>query len=239
MSIDTTIEKDPFWTYDLSVLFDSKRLVEFVPTPDMTYEERLNALTRFFIYASILLILYKREWWTIYFPLIGGAFAIFLYKTSKKQRKTQRSGTGVNGVDALNGINDYVPEETHSLKVNTLQPSHCSAPTKENPFMNILFTEWTDNPNRPPVCDYKGINEDIDKAFNFNLYKDVDDIFDKNNSQRQFYTTPITTIPNDQTSFAKWLYEVPVTCKEDQNSCLRYEDLRFNRPTFGDSEFLT
>jgi Family of unknown function (DUF5762) len=226
MSIDTTIEKDPFWTYDLSVLFDKKRLVEFVPTGDMTYEEKLNALMRFFMYATVILLLYTRVWWPIYIPLLGGAFTIFLYKTSSKERKKEQP-------------KPYKQEATYKLEVDTIIPEHCTAPTKENPFMNILFNEWTDNPNRAPACDYKGVGEDIEKAFNFNLYKDVDDIFDKNNSQREFYTTPITTIPNDQTSFAKWLYEVPVTCKEDQNSCLRYEDLRFNRPTFGDSEFLT
>ena len=224
MSVDTTIEKDPFWTHDLSVLFDKKRVVEFIPTSDMTYEEKLNALTRFFIYTCIILILFTREWWTIYIPLLGAAFTIFLYKTSKQERSEPTP---------------YKPEETHQLKVDTIIPSHCTAPTRNNPFMNVLFNEWTDNPNRPPACDYKGVEADVEKEFNYNLYKNIDDIFDKNNSQRQFYTTPITTIPNDQTSFAKWLYEVPVTCKEDQNSCLRYEDLRFNSPTFGDSEFLT
>ena len=33
----------------------------------------------------------------------------------------------------------------------------------------------------------------------------------------------------NQTTFAKWLNEIPVTCKEDQRYCLRYEDIRFNR----------
>jgi hypothetical protein len=104
--------------------------------------------------------------------------------------------------------------------------------------MNVLMSEWTDNPNRPPACGYSGIKDEIEENFSFNLYRDIDDLFDKNNSQRQFYTTPITTIPNDQGSFARWLYEVPSTCKEDQENCLRYEDLRYNRPTFGDSEYL-
>ena len=55
----------------------------------------------------------------------------------------------------------------------------------------------------------------------FNLYKDVSDIFSKNNSQRQFYTTPVTTIPNDQGSFADWLYKTPPTCKENNgNQCV-------------------
>lgn len=224
MSVDTTIERDPFWSQNINVLLDKKRLVEFVPTKDMTYEEKLNALTRFFIYASVILILYMREWWTLYIPLLGMGFTIFLFKTSKESRASAP---------------EYKPEKTYKLKVDTMNPSHCVAPTRTNPFMNILFNEWTDNPNRAPACEYKGVNDDIEQNFNFNLYRDVDDLFSKNNSQRQFYTTPITTIPNDQGSFAKWLYEVPSTCKEDGENCLRYENLMSNRATFGDNEFLT
>ena len=47
--------------------------------------------------------------------------------------------------------------------------------------------------------------------------------------QRQFYTMPSTTIPNDQTGFAKFLYQLPTTCKEDSAQCLRYEDVRYSR----------
>ena len=50
----------------------------------------------------------------------------------------------------------------------------------------------------------------------------MSDIFGKNNSQRQFYTMPVTTIPNNQTQFANWLYKTEPTCKENNGeSCLR------------------
>jgi hypothetical protein len=41
---------------------------------------------------------------------------------------------------------------------------------------------------------------------------------------------PNTVIPNKQDEFAKWLYLQPKTCKEDQEQCLRYEDVRSKRP---------
>jgi hypothetical protein len=74
----------------------------------------------------------------------------------------------------------------------------------------------------------------MDEMFNHNLFKDVNDVFGKMNSQRQFYTMPNTTIPNAQDDFAKWLYANPKTCKEDQEFCLRYEDVRAKRPVFVD-----
>ena len=50
---------------------------------------------------------------------------------------------------------------------------------------------------------------------------DVNDIFGKNNSQRQFYTVPGNQVPNDQGSFAQWLYGTPKTCKEGNSiACL-------------------
>jgi hypothetical protein len=54
------------------------------------------------------------------------------------------------------------------------------------------------------------------------------------NSQRNYFTMPWTTIPNDQEKFANWLYKNPDTCKENQDACIgqNYEDLRSNRFVF-------
>lgn len=38
--------------------------------------------------------------------------------------------------------------------------------------------------------------------------------------QRNFYTMPNTSTPNDQTTFAKWLYNTPVSCAEGKNTVL-------------------
>ena len=73
------------------------------------------------------------------------------------------------------------------------------------------------------------IAEDIEKYFNTDLYRDNTDLYDTKNSQRIWYTTPVTSIPNDQGGFANWLYKTKDVCKVNQGSCLRYEDLRFKR----------
>ena len=54
----------------------------------------------------------------------------------------------------------------------------------------------------------------LEKHFNTDLYRDSTDLFDTKNAQRIWYTTPVTSIPNDQESFANWLYKTPPTCKE-------------------------
>ena len=47
-----------------------------------------------------------------------------------------------------------------------------------------------------------GLQVEIDEKFNHDLFRDVSSVYGKRNSQRQFYTVPSTTIPNNQTSFA-------------------------------------
>lgn len=230
MSIeDTTLEKDKFWSENFGVLFEKRRLVEFVPTADMTQEEKLNALTRLVFYTGLVIFVYNRQIWTLYIPILGMFFLLFLYNMSRKQRG---DNTSKDSKDSKDSTPDLKDDST------IIRPPLCTPPTRNNPFMNVLMNEWVDNPTRPPACEYPGVDQEVEDHFNYDLYKDIDDLFEKNNGQRQFFTMPYTTIPNDQNSFAKWLYEVPSTCKEDQSNCMRYTDLRANRPTFGDSEYL-
>jgi len=219
---DTSVEKDLFWSQNPRILFDKNRLIEFIPTSDMTHEEKLNALTRLSIYAGLLMLVYTRGMWTMYIPILGMFFTLFLYKMYRPQRGSE------------------LKDPTLALKDDSIviKPPFCTPPTRNNPFMNVMFNEWSENPNRPAACEYDGVSQETENHFNYDLYKDIDDLFEKNNGQRQFFTMPYTTIPNDQGSFAKWLYDTPATCKEDASACLRYEDVRANRPTFGDSEYL-
>lgn len=99
----------------------------------------------------------------------------------------------------------------------------CKKPTKDNPFMNPLLEDL----NKPDVAPCNANDEDIHnesmKYYNMDLFRDINELYDKKNSQRQFYTIN-NGIP-DQKSFAEWLYKVPVTCKQDQIGCLKYDPL--------------
>lgn len=104
-------------------------------------------------------------------------------------------------------------------------------PTPENPFMNPSVTDY--NNGDPPAAsnaDDDEIKESVHLTFNTDLFRDVDELWERKNSQRQFYTVPNTSVPNNQTEFAKWLWHVPQTCKTDQGPiCLRYDDLKRRR----------
>jgi hypothetical protein len=122
---------------------------------------------------------------------------------------------------------NYTIDEIMDYQKNT-----AIKPTTSNPFMNTDITKYNngDIPCASNVDD-EDIKQDMVVNFNADLFRDIDELFDKKNSQRQFYTTPNTLIPNNQTEFANWLYKIPDTCKAEQKNCLRYDPLRFHTTT--------
>lgn len=104
--------------------------------------------------------------------------------------------------------------------------NRCRKPTVDNPFMNPSADDFNKE-DVPVACnaDEEDINKEMKLKFNADMYRDLEDVFDKKNSQRQFYTIA-HNVPNDQEAFARWCYKFPATCKTNQERCLRYEDLR-------------
>lgn len=104
-----------------------------------------------------------------------------------------------------------------------LSEKKCRKPTNNNPYMNILRNEEDIN---MPACEFN--KKDVDKKYKFNLYQNSNDLFDVKHLERQFYTMPVTTIPNDIVTFGKWLYGTEGNCKYDGTRCLVYEDERYH-----------
>ena len=197
----------PLWTDKLSILYEKKYLFEIVPNKQFDFNRKLNSLLRLSIYYSIIIYLLDRSKTNMfYIPFVVG---IATYVLSHRYKETFQNRSTV----AL--MNDTDEEGDNKEIIND---AGCRVPTEDNPFGNPgFFDGGTDNYNEEPCLSYnnKGIQYQIDKAFLKDLPRGVDDIFRKNNSDRQFYTVPGTTIPHDNNlSFAKWLYSTPKTCKE-------------------------
>lgn len=111
-------------------------------------------------------------------------------------------------------------------KFNYYKNKTCRKPTVDNPFANIVFADYLDAGSVPEPCnvDNKDIQKDMNMLYNSSIYRNIEDVFERENSQRCFYTVPITTIPNKQTEFANWLYKTGPTCKENSSNCTYYEE---------------
>ena len=198
---------DSFWLDDYKILFIKERITDFFPVKTMTLIEKLNAIFRMSIYLSIILYLLTNNYLYLYIFIIIGAFTCFIYYTQKDNVELYFNSFP-------NSNNNLIEKTIFEDAKNTITP------TVENPFMNInLITDDKTKEAPPPSWNNDSIQEKIEDKFNYNLYRDVGDLYGKSNSQREYYTMPSTTIPNNQTSFAKWCYSVGPTCKEKSIYC--------------------
>lgn len=205
-----------FWIYNIEVLISNKSYTKLIPKRNMTKIEILNSLTRLMILIFIIIaILGYKEYYFI--PLVAIIIIILVFYYYERF--------------------DNNKKELFNNKIN----KKCTRPTNNNPFMNPLIYE---DSNKPEACDLTNeINEEIDIKLIENGYIDPDDIYRQRDTTRQFYTIPSTEIPNDQSGFARWLYDKP-SCKEDNENCLKYEDVRtsqhnpdINNLNFMDNEY--
>jgi hypothetical protein len=118
-------------------------------------------------------------------------------------------------------LNNKISYDKNQLYINNT----CRKPTVDNPFTNIVFSDYLDSSNIAEPCniDNKNIQTDMQNLYNSSIYRNIEDVFERENSQRMFYTVPIRTVPNDQTEFANWLYKSSPTCKENSQNCTYYE----------------
>jgi hypothetical protein len=241
---------DKFWIDDPTVLYKNGNYLQVIPDSSMTRIQQLNAITRLCIYFIIILLLFGKAGSWLYVPLIIIVLIVILYNiyvsdpydTQKANKEhfipddfdyNEDIETGhydSNGDLLLN--REYGPFKVINKRYTDEDPlnKQCKEPTKDNPFMNPEIVEY--NTDDPPVAcnaDDEEIKDQLEERFNENLFMDIEDLWGLKNSQRQFYTVPIPAIPNDQTEFANWLYKTELTCKEDQEQCLRFEPLQFKR----------
>ena len=193
------------WYKDPKNFVGLENLTKIIPTKSMTYVQQLNAIMRFSIYFSLLIFLVKKNILAWYFALFIALITIFMYEFYAR--------------------NNHIQNELYD-KINVMYDEHksqyCSRPSQNNPFMNVLMSEYASFPNRPDACDINNskVRRQAEKFFDNNLYKDVDDIWSRKTSSRNWHTVPSSQIPNDRESFQKWLYGTGKTCKEKNgNAC--------------------
>ena len=186
---------EQIWYQDLTNFLTSKNFYVMLPTQEMSLEQKLNALLRFFLYLSIVLSLVMVNAKYLFIGILAAIISYVIYQFEQRDRKTAEK---------------FLENQTLDIVDNKL----CSRTTVDNPFMNSSIVDIKYNPERPAACNIESVKDRVDANFKQRVFKDVNDIWGKDFSAREFYTTPSTTIPNDQEGFAKWLYGEPATCKE-------------------------
>lgn len=215
-----------FWINNPMVLFNKDKIMELWPLQTMSIEEKLNGITRLVLVLTILGYLITKNIKII----VTGAITLFSLVLLYKMKMENTLKTNMKDLNAKEGFTN--PELYKMLRKNFTEPS------VTNPAMNVLLTEIDDNPNRKTAapCYNKVVENDMNektKEFitnNFDdktniderLFKDLGDSFVFDQSMRTWNSTPNTTIPNDQKSFAEYCYGDMISCKEgDEFACTR------------------
>jgi hypothetical protein len=196
-------EDETFWFKNPKVLI--MHLTEVYPKNTYSDIQNLNAIVRLFIIIGLVVFMYTSQLSHLVFSVIVGlVLTYYLY-------------TNVEGFSVPLG---------HKVD---LQGNVCQLPTANNPFGNMIPGDST---TRMPACKaYE--NDDIevktmtDKYFKMGLYRDVNDVWDKNNSQREFVTQPSTKMPDDRDKWAQWCFNSPSCRDGDTDYCLQYNSILY------------
>jgi len=180
-----------FWVNDPTILFNQKYIKQVWPYSYLTYEEKLNAVTRFVIIITILGYMLINRIIIVVLGLIIIGIIVLLYK--KKDGFFSPGPT---------------PFTNPEIEQN-------------NPFGNVMMSDYKYNPNKKGVVgEYTPdvehdlntkikdfiVQENQDNNVISNIFNNVGDQFGFEQGLRQFYTNPATTIPNKQDDFLKFCY---------------------------------
>ena len=228
-----------FWSNDPTILFNKDFLFELWPTSNMCYEQKLNAITRLIILITLLGYILTMS---IRVLLAGFVtlLVIFIYYKMRKQKITREmveEGFSLLPDEDYNDISDNYNRRgiagktiINPVTLDEVIRDEFKEGNKKNPFSNVLLTEIMDDPQRkaaPP-----SFNPDIDvditknikksvqfmnpgiKNTNKQLYGDLYERWELDQSDRVFYSTANTRVANDQGAFGQYLYGDMPSSKE-------------------------
>jgi len=215
-----------FWSNEPTVLFNKNYIFELWPTTNMCYAQKMNAITRLIIIITILgyILTMSKRILFVGISTIAVIFVLFKMRKPKITRDMLNEGFTVKG-NEVTGLFER-PKNSNSIvnpvTLDTILKSEFKEGNKKNPFSNVLLTQISDDPNRksaPPSFNVD-VDEDITKNVkravqmmnpgikntNKQLYGDLWEQFELDNSNRVFYSTANTRVENDQSAFAQFLY---------------------------------
>jgi len=219
-----------FWINEPTELFNKNEITQIWFTPSMTFEKKMNAISRLVILLTLFGFAITGEIKFLIIGLITLASIVCIYLIQNKQTE------GFDNSEAVKLINP--------ITLDSILKTQFSNTDKQNPMSNVLLTDIGDNPDKkaaPPAFN-KEVSNEIDYATKRavqmlnpgidNTTKQLygDDIIENinfDNSMRAFYSTPNSKVANDQTAFAQYLYGDMPSCKTGDAFACTQDNLRY------------
>jgi DNA-binding transcriptional regulator of glucitol operon len=215
-----------FWINDPTIIFDKNHIFELWPTSNMLYEQKLNAISRLVILVTIIGFILLRSTRILIVGILTLAAIVVLYKQQQKYKKLTKDmlneGFIVQGNEVTGLFDKKAKAITNPVTLETVVSTEFKEGNKKNPFSNVLLTDIMDDPDRksaPPSFNpeiEENITKNVKKSVQFmnpginntnkQLYGDLWNNFELDQSNRLFYSTANTRVTNDQGAFAQFLY---------------------------------
>lgn len=184
------------WYEDpIKFLTNKDNWFSIIPDSDMSLESQLNSLVMFSIYFAIIILIVRNDTRVLYIVV----FTCLLTWMFHRHKVSENF--------AENALYDKM-----NIHKDAINEKYCVKPTKDNPFMNVTLKDYDDFPNRPSAC--KDNNGEVDRLYKQGAPVDDTDVFGVKGGDRQFFTNPSTTIPNDVNSFRDFLFDLKPTLKQ-------------------------
>jgi preprotein translocase subunit SecG len=199
----------------------------------MNYEQKSNAIARLIILLSVLgyILTSSTKILITGFITLIVIFAVFKSNKQKITKEMMNEAFTVKG-NQVTGLyeNKKPATTTNPTTLETVLKSEFKAGTKKNPFSNVLLTEIMDDPDRKAA--QPSFNPDVDeeitkdvkrsvqfmnpdiKNTNKQLFGDLYEDFNLDQSNRVFFSTANTRVNSDQSAFGKFLYGDMPSAKE-------------------------
>ena len=120
----------PFWGENPNILFQGKYLYELFPVQYMSYNQKLNALSRTIILLTLISIMLSGVTRSVFIGLITLGAVYILHHYHKKEsllKGQEKEGFG-------NPVEDLMKNENI-----VLEPEVFDTPKSSNPFSNVLM----------------------------------------------------------------------------------------------------
>jgi len=219
------------WLNDPTILLKYDKIFEIWITPDMSAEEKLNAITRLILLLMLLgyLITISTKIILIGILTLGIILVVYIFR-NKGVKELFTNRMPIYGISEQDKFRSYTdPAVYEQVKDKFTQP------TVQNPLMNVSIPEIEDNPNRKPAAPSfnpsvnLNINDSVktfisekfeNENINNKLFSDIGDEMNFDRSMRQWYSMPNTIIPNDQKAFREFVYADLISGKEGNEQAL-------------------
>jgi len=232
----------PFWSNDFTILFNKDYIFELWPSNKMTYEQKLNSITRLIVLLTILGFIFTMNIKLLFIGIITISVIFVLFNISKNNHTKESFENNDNSKceNLLDNKGVIINPETLQQHLKT----DFKTTNYKNPFSNVLLTDIGDDPLRnaaPPAFNpvvYEDITKSVKKMVqnlnpdikntNKQLFGDLGENFYLDQSNRNFYSTANTRVANDQGAFAQFLYGDMPSCRDGNAFACVQDNIRYN-----------